>query len=57
MISSLDLLDAHVVAGGKCYYSTPEVDQISSSAFYGCTSLVSVSLPKSVKDIDYAAFA
>ena len=63
-LATLDLSEAKIVSGGEFYFSpwwTSDIaytskDVLGAYAFYQCTSLVSLTLPKSITEIGARAF-
>lgn len=63
-LATLDLSDAKIVSGGENYFSGwlngelayTSKDVLGAYAFYGCTSLVSLVLPKDITKIGERAF-
>lgn len=63
-LATLDLSDAKIVSGGENYFSSwlngelayTSKDVLGAYAFYGCTSLVSLVLPKDITKIGERAF-
>lgn len=63
-LATLDLSDAKIVSGGENYFSGwwsgelayTSKDVLGAYAFYGCTSLVSLILPKDITKIGEQAF-
>lgn len=63
-LATLDLSDAKIVSGGENYFSGYWIgelaytskDVLGAYAFYGCTSLVSLILPKDITKIGERAF-
>ena len=62
-LSILDLSDAKIVEGGSAYYSDRDDgfiytsnDKLGDFAFYGCSGLISLTLPSSVTEIGEHAF-
>ena len=63
-LAMLDLSEAKIVSGGEFYFSpwwTSDIaytskDVLGAYAFYQCTSLVSLTLPKSITEIGARAF-
>ena len=63
-LATLDLSDAKIVSGGENYFSGwwngelayTSKDVLGAYAFYGCTSLVSLILPKDITKIGERAF-
>ena len=58
-LSSIDLWDSSVKSGGKAHYQsyTCAVNTIGTKAFYKCTNLTTIVLPKTITKINSAAFA
>lgn len=67
VLATLDLSEAKIVEGGGAYFERYDMamsdiqytknDEIGESFFFNCSSLKSVSLPTTVKKIDFCAFA
>ena len=57
-LAVLNLTEANIVSGGASYYfsSRTSDNTIGHSAFYGCTSLTSITIPNSVTSIGGDAF-
>ena len=58
VLAYLDLSDARIVAGGRPYFEddSTEDDVMTDHMFYKCPSLVSITCPNSVKEIEWHAF-
>ena len=57
-LKTLDLSEANIVEGGTDYYYKGRIEnnKISDFFFYGCSKLISITIPSSVTSIGYKAF-